>query len=445
MSCFAEARLARDPTGPSQDPVETPPVPVPPTDQPLRILMLAPEPFFEPRGTPFSEYHRIKALVELGHHVDLVTYPIGQDVDLPNLRIIRTPRPPFVRKVKIGPSATKLVLDALLAVTAVRQGYREKYDAVHSHEEAGVVGVWLARRLGIPHLYDMHSSLPQQLSNFKYSESGVVRQVFERAESIMIGGSQAVITICQDLQDTVVAMGAGDRSVLIENVMGGDVATDAGPGRPEVRRQWGIPADAPLVLYTGTFEQYQGLDLLTEAAARLTALWPAARVLVVGGSPEQVTAARAKAEAAKAPMVFTGQRPAKEIPHFVDACDILVSPRISGTNTPLKIYSYLRSMRPIVATNLHTHTQVLSPEVSLLVEPTPDALARGLAGLLANPDEGLRLAQNAAALSAERYSREAYLSKTRDVYRRLLQAGGTAKSASAPAAVASGSPRGGGK
>ncbi len=52
--------------------------------------MLAPEPFFEPRGTPFSEYHRIKALTELGHSVDLVTYPFGADVSLPNLRIIRT-------------------------------------------------------------------------------------------------------------------------------------------------------------------------------------------------------------------------------------------------------------------------------------------------------------------------------------------------------------------
>ena len=60
--------------------------------------MLAPEPFFEPRGTPFSEYHRIKALVELGHSVDLVTYPIGRDVALPNLRIFRGLRPPFVRQ-----------------------------------------------------------------------------------------------------------------------------------------------------------------------------------------------------------------------------------------------------------------------------------------------------------------------------------------------------------
>ena len=46
----------------------------------MKILMIAPEPFFEPRGTPFSEYHRIRALLELGHTVDLVTYPFGRDV-----------------------------------------------------------------------------------------------------------------------------------------------------------------------------------------------------------------------------------------------------------------------------------------------------------------------------------------------------------------------------
>ena len=62
--------------------------------RPRRVLMLAPEPFFEPRGTPFSEYHRIRALGELGHQVDLVTYPIGRDVALPNLTIYRAWRPP---------------------------------------------------------------------------------------------------------------------------------------------------------------------------------------------------------------------------------------------------------------------------------------------------------------------------------------------------------------
>ena len=46
----------------------------------MRILMIAPEPFFEPRGTPFSEYHRIRAMTSLGHEIDLVTYPFGHDV-----------------------------------------------------------------------------------------------------------------------------------------------------------------------------------------------------------------------------------------------------------------------------------------------------------------------------------------------------------------------------
>ncbi len=91
----------------------------------MRILMIAPEPFFEPRGTPFSEYHRIRALLDLGHTVDLVTYPFGKDVTLPGLRIFRAARPPFITRVKIGPSPAKLFLDMTLTLTALnraRQG-----------------------------------------------------------------------------------------------------------------------------------------------------------------------------------------------------------------------------------------------------------------------------------------------------------------------------------
>ena len=54
--------------------------------------MIAPEPFFEPRGTPFSEFHRIRALTDLGHQVDLVTYPFGRDIAMPGLRVFRSLR-----------------------------------------------------------------------------------------------------------------------------------------------------------------------------------------------------------------------------------------------------------------------------------------------------------------------------------------------------------------
>ena len=394
----------------------------PPGLAPARILMLAPEPFFEPRGTPFSEYHRIKALGELGYHVDLVTYPFGLDVDLPNLRIFRCWRPPFVQRVRIGPSLTKLVLDVVLAAKAMTVARATRYDAIHSHEEAGLLGVWLARRHGIPHLYDMHSSLPQQLANFRYTGSRGAQRLFDRVETAMVDGSRVVITICRELQDAVVEAGAGDRSFLIENVMGGDVDDSAGEvdDDAQIRSRYGIDASQPLVLYTGTLEPYQGLDLLIDASARLVHTHPNARILVVGGEARQVDATRDRARGRADNMVFAGQRPATEIPAFVAAADVLVSPRIAGTNTPLKIYSYLRSGRPIVATNLRTHTQVLNDQTALLVPPDPASFAEAVGLVIDRPDIGGWLSEAAKLLAATRYSREAYLAKTTAAYERLL-------------------------
>jgi glycosyltransferase involved in cell wall biosynthesis len=394
--------------------------PAPGTRRSLRILMLAPEPFFEPRGTPFSEYHRLKALTELGHQVDLVTYPFGADVQMPGLRIIRAAKPPFINGVRIGPSASKVVLDALLAVTILRQSRRVTYDAIHSHEEMGLLGVWLARRLGIPHLYDMHSSLPQQLTNFSFARSPMLRKAFEAMENRTIFGSDVVITICQDLYDHVEAMGAGPRAILIENVMGGDVEQPPQLSAAEVRSRWGIPAEAPLVLYTGTFEPYQGLNMLLEAMALVVRERADVRLLVVGGRDEQVAAARGKASALQAPAVFTGYQPARDIPAYVQACDVLASPRIKGTNTPLKIYSYLRSGKPIVATNLLTHTQVLDEQVAVLVEPDPQAFAAAIGRLLADSAWRERLAAGALDRARTRYSRESYIARTEIAIQRLV-------------------------
>jgi glycosyltransferase involved in cell wall biosynthesis len=405
-----------------------------PAARPLRILMLAPEPFFEPRGTPFSEYHRIRALTELGHHVDLVTYPFGADVAMPNLRIIRSAKPPFAKRVRIGPSFTKLVLDLLLGVTAWRQSRREPYDLVHSHEEAGVLGVWLAKRMGVPHLYDMHSSLPQQLTNFRFARSRLLRRLFEKIEDTSVFGSDVVVTICQDLQDRVTAMGAGDRAVLIENVMGGDVEEPPAISAADVRRRWSIEPGVPLVLYTGTFELYQGLDLLLEAAARVARTNPAVRLLVVGGRPDQVEAARARAADLGAPAIFTGHQPARDIPAFIETSDILASPRIYGTNTPLKIYSYLRAGKPIVATDLLTHTQVLDHEIALLVPPDAPAFAAALDRLLADPALCARLSRAARERAMTKYAREVYVARTRHVCERLAAAGGRARLATAPPA-----------
>jgi glycosyltransferase involved in cell wall biosynthesis len=386
----------------------------------MHILMIAPEPFFEPRGTPFSEYHRIRALLELGHTVDLVTYPFGQDVSLPGLRVFRCLRPPFVRRVRIGPSVAKVPLDLALTLTALRRAFAMRYDAVHSHEEGAAIGLVIAAILGVPHVYDMHSSLPQQLSNFAYSRSRALRSIFSAFERQAVRRSRLVIVICQELARLVREIDPAADPVLIENAPGAGPVTLDSPA-PAIRTQHAIDAAAPLVVYTGTFEAYQGLDLLLDAMALVARERGEVRLLLAGGTAEQVGAVRAEALARglEEHVVFAGERPAAEIPAFLEAADVLVSPRSRGTNTPLKIYQYLRAGRAIVATRLLTHTQVLDDQVAVLTDPTPQAFADGVLRALADPAAAARMGARAAALAASKYSDEAYLARTRAAMARL--------------------------
>jgi glycosyltransferase involved in cell wall biosynthesis len=381
----------------------------------MRILMIAPEPFFEPRGTPFSEFHRIRALTDLGHEVDLVTYPFGQDVVMPGLRVFRSLRPPLVRRVKIGPSFAKLPLDALLSLTALRRALAGRYDAIHSHEEGGLIGIVLSALVGVPHLYDMHSSLPQQLTNFAFSRSTLVRRVFLAIERLMIRRSQAVIVICPSLEDTVRAIDPGARVVLIENAPGSseDQATPDEAAR--IRSRFGLRPATPLALYTGTFEAYQGLDLLFASMAIVKAERPDARLLLAGGKPEQVRHAQMQAaDAGVADVtIFAGEQPAGDIPAYLMAADVLVSPRSRGTNTPLKIYQYLRSGRPIVATRLLTHTQVLSDETAILTGASAGEFSAGILSAMNDPAAAAAIGRQARQLADTKYSYQAYLERTR--------------------------------
>jgi glycosyltransferase involved in cell wall biosynthesis len=381
----------------------------------MHILMIAPEPFFEPRGTPFSEYHRIRALLDLGHTVDLVTYPFGRDVSMPGLRIFRCVRPPFISRVRIGPSHAKLVLDLSLAVTALRRGLRDRYDAVHSHEEGSAIGIVLAAMLGVPHLYDMHSSLPQQLSNFEFSRSRLLRGFFRRLERSVIRRSRVIVVICPHLEEIVRDIDPAARTILIENAPGAGDGPTAGT-RMSVREELGLTALTPMVLYTGTFESYQGLDLFLAAARHVRDHVADARFILVGGHADQIARIRRQARELLIDdrMIFLGERPAEEIPAFLDAADVLVSPRSTGTNTPLKIYQYLRAGRPIVATRLLTHTQVLTDDVAILTDPTPEAFADGIVRALCDVGLAREIGERAIALAHSRYSYEAYLARTRE-------------------------------
>jgi glycosyltransferase involved in cell wall biosynthesis len=390
----------------------------------MKILMLAPEPFFEPRGTPISVYFRIMALGRLGHRVDLITYPIGQSPDLPNLRIIRTPNILGLRRVKIGPSLAKIPLDAVLLLRTLARLLFNRYDLIFSHEEAAIFGAGLARIWRRPHIYDMHSSLPQQLRNFEFTRSPLLISLFEAGERFVLRNSRAVIVICPDLMNRAVALGQAGKSFLLENFLDFPAADFSAEEAANKKREL-APRGERVVLYAGNFEPYQGISLLLEAARNVEG---GVVFVLVGGSGRALAEmeARASALGIAGRTVFVARVPPARIPLYISLADVLVSPRLSGTNTPLKIYSFLRSGKPIVATNLWTHTQVLNERLAVLTDPNPESLARGIR-LALDSEEARERARSAKEFAEREYTLSRYLEKMTRVLELACADGGKAK------------------
>jgi glycosyltransferase involved in cell wall biosynthesis len=154
--------------------------------------------------------------------------------------------------------------------------------------------------------------------------------------------------------------------------------------------------DNLIVMYVGNLEAYQGIDLLLQGFALAAQATPGVDLFVIGGEAVDIHAYTKQAAAlglAKR-VHFLGPRPVQALSYYLSQADILASPRIMGKNTPMKIYSYLGSGKAVIATNLETHTQVLTTQIALLVEPYPQAFADGLLALV--QDSALRQALGAA-------------------------------------------------
>lgn len=385
----------------------------------MNILMLAPEPFFQPRGTPISVYFRLKALSHLGHHVDVVTYHVGENVKFKNVNIFRIPDLGFIKEVKIGPSFGKIPLDFLLWARAFFRLVHKRYDLIFSHEEAALLGVWLSQIGNLPHVYDMHSSLPQQLENYDFSRSQILHSLFRRMEKYILKHSQAVIAICDDLREKVERQGFGSKVLLLENFLEFESPTYT-PSQIKEKRSEIAPPHHKIILYAGNFQPYQGIPLLLEALSGLKE--KKIVLLLAGGTPREINNMKKKAASLSISnkVRWVGQIPPSQMSLFIALADVLVSPRISGTNTPLKIYSFLKSGKPVVATNLWTHTQVLNPQISILVNPDPSRLAEGLDFALFHPQAQKR-AQQAKKLGEQKYNLSLYIKTISQILNKALE------------------------
>jgi glycosyltransferase involved in cell wall biosynthesis len=359
-----------------------------------RVLVVAPQPFYEDRGTPIAVRQVLLALGELGRPVDLLTFPMGGDVAIPGLRIFRAANPLGIRRVPIGLSLRKLLLDLPLTSSLRSRLALERYACVHAVEEAAFPAALLARRHGIPLLYDMQSSLAEQLGRLGPLRLPPIPQALNAMERWLLRRSSLIVTSA-GLAERVHRMVPEAR---VREWHFPSAPADSSPEQVrELRTRLDLPDGAPVVLYSGTFETYQGLPELIAAIPAVRARLPGA-IFVFVGAPR---VSGVLAQEGAAPLVASGalrvieRQPRAEMATFLAMADVLVSPRAYGGNLPLKIFDYLAAGRPIVATDIPTHRSVLAEDRALLVAPRTAAIAGGILTILENPALGARLAASA--------------------------------------------------
>ncbi len=383
-----------------------------------RILFLSPQPFFEERGTPIAVRRVVDTLAGWGGSVDFLTYSLGRDVRLADgVRHVRSLGIPGIRRVRPGPSGAKMLLDLPFMAHALGLALVRRYDAIHTVEEAGVAGAVL-RLLGRGRfVYDMDSEMAAQFSG-KGSRSGRVMGAFVGAlERWSLRRADVVVTVCQALTERVREIRPGACVVQVEDIPEPARALANG-ARAKIRKDLDA-ARRPLVVYTGNLERYQGIDLLVDAWKSVHREIPDAVLAVVGGESGQVDSYRKRAEdgGTGTSIRWLGRRPLEEMPGFLSAADVLVSPRTHGVNTPMKIYHYLQSGRPLVATDLPTHTQVLGGDVAVLCAPSPGPFAEAIVSILRDPERGARLGEAGRRYVEKNFNRGKFEAGLAEAYR----------------------------
>jgi glycosyltransferase involved in cell wall biosynthesis len=168
-----------------------------------------------------------------------------------------------------------------------------------------------------------------------------------------------------------------------------------------------------VLMYAGNLEVYQGIDLLLQSFALALEKRDGVDLVIIGGDAHGVEKYQMKSRhmGIDKKVHFLGPKPVELLPSFLSEADILVSARTKGNNTPMKIYPYLLSGKPVLATNLPTHTQILDSKVAMLAEPSPGPFSEAMLRLIQDEKTRTSLGLAAKRLAEEQFSYDVFRTK----------------------------------
>ena len=388
-------------------------------EAPIRVLMLAPTPFFSDRGCHVRILEEARAAIACGAQLRLVTYHIGRD--LPGFPIDRIASVPWYRKLEAGPSWHKPYLDLLLLIKALKVTRSFKPDLIHAHiHEGAFIGAILKKLLRVPLLFDCQGSLTAEITDHRFVRQGsLLQRFFAGLERWINLSADFIVASSGPTVELLVSQGVPKERVraLLDGV---DTAVFAPQPKEEIRGRLGLPADRPIVGFLGILNGYQGVDLLLEAAALLKGQGAKLHFLIMG-FPEAGYREKARQLGLSEMVSFTGRIPYEEAPLYLCAGDLAVSPKISLTEANGKLFNYIACGLPTVVFDTPVNREILG-DAALYAKYGDAAELAGAIGRLAG-DRELRaeLGQEGRERALAKHSWQARGRELVEIYRKILK------------------------
>ncbi len=356
----------------------------------MRVLVIAPQPFYQERGTPIAVDLLVKTLSKHNHKVDLLTFDIGEDRYYENVTIHRVSTVPKIKVVNPGFSPQKIYYDIFLFFKLLRLLFTKKYDVIHAVEESVFMAFILRPIFRVPYIDDIDSCMTTQLVD-KFSFLKRFYKLLHKLEMLPMRFATAVVPMCELFATDAKKAGA-KRIVVLKDV---SLIQEGVECDEDIREQFSI--EGKISMYIGNLESYQGLDFLLNSFVIVLKELPDTKLVIIGGEDNDIKHYKRVTEelAINDSVLFLGKRPVAMIGAYMKQADLLVSPRIHGVNTPMKIYSYIDSGVAVLATDRLTHNQVLTNKISRLSEADEESFSKNMVDLLSNDAVRNELAENA--------------------------------------------------
>ena len=255
----------------------------------------------------------------------------------------------------------------------------------------GLQAVHLARRYGIPVVFRSIDIL------YKLVRQPWLRPVTRYLEKKVYASVDEILAITPNHARYVTSLGASPDRVktLLLPVDTGIFHPDVASA--DIRRQWQLADDQPVILFIGTLFHFSALDRFISASGPLFADFPEAKLLIVGDGPQRP---RLEIIISKHGLqnnvIITGFQPYDTMPRYISLATVCINTFLDTDEThdifPGKIIQYLAGARPTVATPLLGITTLVPNESrGIIYCPTPEAMTGAVAELLKIPEKRQQL------------------------------------------------------